>query len=516
MTTHLNHHTPQAHGTAARARRWAALAVLMFPVLLVAVDNTVLSFAVPALSTALAPSGQQLLWIIDIYPLVLAGLLVPMGSLGDRLGRRRLLLIGGTGFAAVSAAAAFAPTAETLIAARALLGVFGAMLMPATLSLIRNIFTDDSERRTAIAVWAAGFSGGAALGPILGGWLLEHFWWGSVFLLAVPMMLPLLVFGPFLIPESKDPRPGRLDPLSVLLVIATLLPVVYAIKAATTSGSILVPAASLALGLASGVVFVRRQLRRRDPMLDVRLFRNPVFSGALTVNLLSVFSLVGFIYFLAQHLQLIAGKSPVEAGVLMLPGLALTVACGFAAVPLVRRFRASTVMVAGLGLNAVAYGIVFALGQTGSVTALMVAFAVLGAGVGMAETISNDLALSAVPPAKAGAASAISETAYEVGSVLGTAVLGSILNAAYTSGVRLPAELSAEQADRARETLGGAVDVAGELPADSGAAADALLESAAHAFDAGVTVTSAIAVVLAVVAAVVVARALRVGTAPAR
>lgn len=501
-----------------RARRWLALAVLMFPVLLVAVDNTVLSFAVPALSTALAPTGEQLLWIIDVYPLVLAGLLVPMGSLGDRIGRRRLLLIGGTGFAAVSAAAAFVPTAEALILSRALLGVFGAMLMPATLSLIRNIFTDASERRTAIAVWAAGFSGGAALGPIVGGWLLEHFWWGSVFLLAVPMLLPLLALGPFVVPESRDPHPGPLDPVSVLLVVATLLPVVYGIKAATSADSALWPAASIGLGLAAGVVFVRRQLRRAHPLLDVRLFRNPVFASALSVNLLSIFSLVGFIYFLSQHLQLIAGKSPVEAGMLMLPGLALTVASGFAAVPLVRRFRPSTVMVTGLGLNAVAYGIVFALGQTGSVAALMTAFAVLGAGVGMAETISNDLALSAVPPAKAGAASAISETAYEVGSVMGTAVLGSILNAAYSSGLRVPAEVAAADAERARETLGGAVDVANTLPAESAKTAGALLESAAHAFDAGVTVTSAIAVVLTLAAALIVARCLRPereGAAPA-
>ncbi|HEY1155034.1 MAG TPA: MFS transporter, partial [Arthrobacter sp.] len=202
--------------TPSRVRDWLALALLMFPVLLVAVDNTALTFALPAITRALEPSGVQLLWIVDTYPLVLAGLLVPMGSLGDRIGRRRLLTIGSTGFAGLSAAAAFAPSAEWLIAGRGTMGLFGAMLMPSTLSLIRNIFPDPNRRRLAVAIWAAGFSGGAALGPIFGGWLVEQFWWGAVFLVAVPLMLPVLLFGPVFIPESRDPAPGSLDVPSVL------------------------------------------------------------------------------------------------------------------------------------------------------------------------------------------------------------------------------------------------------------------------------------------------------------
>lgn len=490
-----------------RGRRWAALVVLMFPVLLVAVDNTVLSFAVPALSTALEPTSTQLLWIIDTYPLVLAGLLVPMGSLGDRIGRRKLLLIGGVGFAAVSAVAAFTPDAALLIAARALMAVFGAMLMPATLSLIRNIFTNATERRTAIAAWASAFSGGAALGPIVGGWLLEHYWWGSIFLLAVPMLLPLLLLGPFLIPESRDPAPGRLDPASIALAMGTLAPVVYGIKAATGQGPAWLAGAAIALGLLCGLAFVRRQLRSTAPMLDVRLFRNAVFSAALVVNLLSVFALVGFIYFLAQHLQLIAGLSPMEAGFFMVPGLILTVAFGFVAVPLVQRIGASRVVMTGLAFSASAYVLVVAFGRSGSVAALLVAFCVLGIGVGLAETISNDLALSAVPAHRAGSAAAISETAYEVGSVLGTAILGSILNAAYSRGISVPEQLDPSQSDRARETLAGAVDAAATLPSPQHA--DALLESAAQAFDGGVTITSAIAAALMLVALLVVRRALR-------
>lgn len=491
--------------TSARLR-WVALAVLMLPVLLVAIDNTVLAFAVPMISEALRPTGVELLWIVDVYPLVLAGLLVPMGSLGDRFGRRRMLLIGATGFAVISAIAAFAPTAGALIAARAAMGFFGAMLMPATLSLIRNIFIDAQERRIAIAIWAAGFSGGAALGPIVGGFLLEHFWWGSVFLLAIPLLLPLLVAGLKLLPESKDPNPGPIDPLSIVLVLAAMTALVWSIKSVAVHGFTTTVTATVLLALVAGTWFVRRQLNRATPMLDVRLFANPVFSGSVAANLLSVFSLVGFLFFVSQHLQLVSGKTPVEAGLVLLPGLAVTVIAGLLVVKVVRRVRPGTVVVAGLLLNAVGYSLVMVSGETGSDLGLLIAFALLGAGVGAAETISNDLILSSVPAEKAGAASAISETAYEVGSVLGTAVLGGLLTAIYRGGVALPTSLTAEQAATAGETLGGASDVARSLPAE---AAAELLESARAAFDSGVVVTSAIGVALMIGAAVLAGVTLR-------
>ncbi|WP_304502139.1 MFS transporter [Brachybacterium sp. FME24] len=488
------------------AARWWALVVLMLPVLLIAVDNTVLAFALPAISEALTPSGQQLLWIVDAYPLILAGLLVPMGSLGDRVGRRRLLLIGALGFTVISAAAAFSPTAELLIAGRVLMGFFGAMLMPATLSLIRNIFTDPTQRRTAIAIWAAGFSGGAALGPIVGGFLLEHFAWGSVFLLAVPVMLPLLLLGPLLVPESKDPTPGPVDPISIALALLTMTPLVYAIKAVAGSGLSAIAVLSAAVALASGFAFVRRQLTRAQPMLDVTLFARPVFTGAVSANLLSVFSLVGFLYFISQHLQLVSGRSPMEAGLVLLPGLLVTVAAGLLVVRLVRRISPATAVTGGLLLNASGYLLVAITGSWGSDLTLLIAFALLGAGVGAAETISNDLILSAVPAEKAGAASAISETAYETGAVLGTAVLGSLLNAAYRRHVDLPAQLTASQRESASETLGGATGVAEELPE---ASARSLLESAHHAFDSGVVLTSSIGAGLMVLAAVIAHRTLR-------
>lgn len=490
----------------AHPRRWAALGVLMLPVLLVAVDNTVLSFAIPVISEALRPTGQQLLWMIDIYPLVLAGLLVPMGSFGDRFGRRKLLLVGASGFALVSGLAAFAPTAALLVASRAAMGFFGAMLMPATLSIIRNIFTDPVERRTAVAIWAAGFSGGAALGPLLGGLLLEHFWWGSVFLIAVPVLVPLLILGPAVIPESRDPHPGPVDLVAIGLVMATMVPLVWGIKHSVYAGIDGLGVAAILISLIAGTWFVRSQLSREVPMLDVRLFTKPVFTGSVLANLLSVFSLVGFLFFVSQHLQLVSGHTPMRAGLLLLPGLAVTILAGLAVVRVVRWVRPGIVVAAGLLLNAFGYAAVLFSGQAGSDVGLLIAFVLLGAGVGSAETISNDLILSSVPAAKAGAASAISETAYEVGSVLGTAVLGSILTLWYQRGVQVPAGLSLEDTQAAAETLGGATEVASRLPAPQ---ADALLESAKHAFDSGVTVTSAIGIVLMLIAAAVALKMLR-------
>src|SRR6478735_73458 len=266
--------TPEATRPQAPWRDWVALALLMFPVLLVAVDNTALTFALPAIARSLSASGVQLLWIIDAYPLVLAGLLVAMGSLGDRIGRRRLLFVGSAGFAAVSAVTAFAPSAEWLIAGRAGLGLFGAMLMPSTLSLIRNIFPQPNRRRLAVAIWAAGFSGGAALGPIVGGWLVEHFWWGAVLLVAVPIILPLLLLGPALIPESRDPKPGRVDLPSIALSMLAMAPAVYGIKMLAVEGAGPVPLAALSAGLLMGYAFVRRQRRlavggTTAPLLDL-------------------------------------------------------------------------------------------------------------------------------------------------------------------------------------------------------------------------------------------------------
>ncbi|OII41292.1 MFS transporter [Plantibacter sp. MMLR14_011] len=487
-------------------RAWFALAVLMLPVLLVSVDNTVLNFALPAISSALTPTGTQLLWIVDVYPLVLAGLLVSMGSLGDRIGRRRLLLIGSVGFGVVSVAAAFAPSAELLIAARAALGFFGAMLMPSTLSLLRNIFLDRDQRRFAIAVWASGFAAGSALGPIVGGIILEHFAWGAVFLLAVPVLLPLVVLAPFLIPESKDPNPGRIDVPSILLILLTMTPLVFSIKHLAEAGFDVLTVVSMVVGVVSGVLFIRRQLRLEHPLLDLSLFRRASFSGAVVINLLSVTALVGGLFFVSQHLQLVLGLQPLDAGLVLLPGLIVMIIAGLVIVPISKRVRPGIVVPIALVVSAVGYASIAITGGDVSALGIGLAFVALGLGIGSAETVSNELVIASAPPEKAGAASGVSETAYELGAVLGTATLGTVLTASYRSSVVLPDGLTAAQQQAAGETLGGAANVAAQLPGDL---AGALMDSARHAFDSGVGVAAWIGVGLIVAAMLVAAIGLR-------
>jgi DHA2 family multidrug resistance protein-like MFS transporter len=478
----------------------------MLPVLLVSVDNTVLSFALPEISIALAPTGAEQLWIIDVYPLVLAGLLVTMGTLGDRFGRRRMLLIGASGFAAVSALAAFAPTAGLLIAARALLGLFGAMLMPSTLSLLRSIFQNRDQRRLAIAVWASAFSAGSALGPIVGGFLLEHFDWGAVFLVAVPVLIPLLIAAPLLVPESRDPNPGRIDIVSIVLSMAAMIPVVYAIKSLAVDGPSLTAGAWALLGVAMGYLFVRRQLTAEVPMLDMGLFRRGSFSGAILVNLLSVVALVGFLYFVSQHLQLVLGLSPMMAGAALVPGMLAMIVAGLSVVPISRRVPPHILVPVGLVFSVAGYLLVAFTTSDHGIAPLVIAFVVLGIGIGGAETISNELILSSAPAEKAGAASAVSETAYELGAVLGTAVLGGLITAFYRGALVVPEGIPAEAAHAATETLAGAYTAAQELPAQLG---DALWDAASAAFGSGVMVTSLIGAGLVVLAGVIAAVTLR-------
>ncbi|MET1051579.1 MAG: MFS transporter [Mycetocola sp.] len=506
MTAPVTLINPEATAERVGRRAWVALAILMLPVLLVSVDNTVLNFALPAISEALTPSGTSLLWMIDIYPLVLAGLLVSMGSLGDRIGRKKLLLVGSAGFGIVSVIAAFAPSIELLIAARAALGFFGAMLMPSTLSLIRSIFLNREQRRLAIAIWASGFAAGSALGPVIGGILLENLWWGSVFLIAVPVLLPLFALAPFLVPESRDPNPGKLDVPSILLSLVTMLPIVFGVKHVATEGLDLVAVAAVTLGLAAGILFVRRQGRLDTPMLDMALFRQASFSGAVLINLFSVIALVGGLFFVSQHLQLVLGLSPLEAGLALVPGLVVMIISGLVIVPIAARVRPSIVVPSALAFSAIGYGGIAITGGDVDVVGIAIAFVALGLGIGAAETVSNELILASAPPEKAGAASAVSETAYELGAVLGTAILGSILTASYRNSVALPGGLTVEQQTAAGETLGGAVSVAGDLPAG---ASTALLESARMAFDSGVGVTAWIGFALIVSAGLVAGVALR-------
>ncbi len=489
-------------GPRADWRGWAALVVLMLPVLLVSIDNTILNFALPAIARDLEPTSAEQLWIIDAYSLVLAGLLVTAGSLGDRFGRRRILLTGAVGFTLVSVGAAFAPTAEWLIAARAGMGIFGAALMPSTMSLLRSTFRHRDQRRIAIAAWSGMFAAGGALGPIVGGFLIEHFPWQSVFLLAVPMLALMLILAPFFLRESRDPNPGPIDGWGILLSMLALAPLAYGIKEIAVAGWIgLVP---VAFGLVFGWLFVRRQRRIPHPMLDMSLFRRRTFSGSLAINLCCIMAYIGFLYFVSQHLQMIVGLTPMVAGMALIPGAVCSIASGFIVTPFARRFSPSVVVPSALVI-AVAGLILVAVAGAQDVWMLVLAFVFMGAGTGAAQTVSGELIISSAPPDKAGAASAISETAYEFGAVLGTSILGGILTAWYRATLVVPDGVPASLASHAEETLAGAVNAASEI---GGSAGEALREAATVAFDGGVVATSLIGAALLVIACVVAATTL--------
>lgn len=492
---------PKSAADMSHRRQWAALAVLMLPVLLISVDNTVLSFALPIITEDLGPSATMQLWIADIYALVLAALLVTMGSLSDRFGRRRMLIIGAIGFGVVSAFAAFATTPEQLFAARAALGLFGAMLMPATLSLLRNIFIDPMRRRKAIAIWATGFAAGNSLGPIMGGALLEHFHWGSIFFIAVPILLPLVLLYRFLLPESKDPNPGRIDLASAALSFVGMFLVVWSIKTLAHDGVTGWPIGAGVAGAAIIAWFILRQLHAETPLLDVRLFKRMPFTASVLANFLSVVSLIGFLFFISQHLQLVLGLSPMNAGLVLLPGAVLSAIAGIGVVSLSKRFAPKWLMVTGLLLLALGFLCLFLFRGDLTVAAILLAFGLIEIGVGMSQTLSNDTIIGSVPAAKAGAASAISETAYELGAVVGTALLGTMITAFYRANMVVPAGLSPDQASLAGETLPGAAAVAQELPATAGAS---LMELAGHAFDSGLGWLAMASVVLSLGAAAIV------------
>ncbi|MFD9394928.1 MFS transporter [Streptomyces sp. NPDC060000] len=463
-----------------RPDRWLALSVLVLAVLLVAVDATVLGLATPYISEDLEPSGTQLLWIGDVYSFVIAGLLVSMGSLGDRVGRKRILLVGATAFGLISVLNAYATSPELLIAARALLGVAGATLMPATLALIRNLFHDPRERSLAVGIWGATASAGTAVGPIVGGFLLEHFWWGSVFLINLPVMVVLVVVGIRTLPESRSPRPGPWDLPSVLLSLAGMIGIVYAVKEAATHGFTGASLGTGLLGAAALYGFVRRQLTLPAPLLDMRLFRDRGFSGAVLADLLTILGLSGLVFFLSQYLQLVQGRSPFEAGLAELPAAVGAVAAGLLAGRAARRFSVRTVVSGGLAAIGLALAFLTTITQSTGYPLLGAALLVVGVGAGFSFTVTSDVILSSVPKDQAGAASAVSETAYELGAALGIAVLGSIV-----TGVYRDFTAPAGTPQGARESLGGAVEAAGHMPAS---AADDMLSSARAAFVDGLSV----------------------------
>jgi DHA2 family multidrug resistance protein-like MFS transporter len=498
---------PMTHETPARAgrREWLGLAVIALPCLLYSMDLTVLHLAIPSISADLEPTSAQLLWIIDIYGFLVAGSLITAGTLGDRIGRRRLLLVGAALFGVASVVAAFSTSAEMLIATRALLGVAGATVAPSTLSLIRNMFLDPRQRTVAVSVWVTSFSVGGAIGPLIGGVLLELFWWGSVFLIAVPVMVLLLVVGPRLLPEYRDPNAGRLDPVSAGMSLAAVLGVIYGLKQIAQDGVSGSWLAVIAAGVGVGALFVRRQLRLQDPLIDLRLFSKPAFSASLAVYGLSILTLFGGFLFLPQYLQLVRGLSPFDAGLWTLPWALSFVAGSLLTPPLVRRFRPAILMGAGLLLAAVGFWMLGSLDASTGFAWFAVASVFFSFGMSPVFTLTTDLVIGSAPPERAGAASALSETSAEFGGALGIALFGSVGVAIYRRAMagNLPAELTAEAAESARATAGGALAEAARLPAELG---QPLIDAARLAFVDGLQLCALISAVGSLLLAIFAAR----------
>ncbi|MGY4492815.1 MFS transporter [Pseudomonas sp. TE3610] len=409
----------------------AALLMIVLPVLLVTIDNTILNFALPRIAIALQPSAAAQLWMIDAYSLMLAGLLVTMGRLGDRAGYRLLLCVGCSGFAVISVAAVFATQAWHLIAGRAVLGFFGAMILPATLALIRTAFDDREERRLVVAVWATCLTVGSAAGPLLGGLLLQQFDWQAVFLVALPFLLPVLLLSPF-VAESAKRQGAPIDGLSVLLSLTTMAALMLSLKHMTTVGVNISAVVGLLVGTFLATAFARRQLHLEQPLLDLRLFKSGEFCVSILVNLVSLGLLVGFLFFATQLLQLVLGLSPLVASVILVPGQILAVGAGLAIVPVAQRLAPHILIPGCLCLAAGA----FAVMALNTVTALSlgVAFVLLNVAVAALTSVSNDIVLSSVPADSAGSASAVSETAYEIGVVMGTTLMGGAVAAWYRLG----------------------------------------------------------------------------------
>ncbi|MGJ6967973.1 MFS transporter [Streptosporangium sp. G11] len=503
----------QGVATAGR-REWLGLAVLVLPVLLISITVTVLYFALPFLSADLAPTGSQLLWIVDIYAFLLAGLLIPMGTLGDRIGRRKLLLVGATAFGITSVVATYAPNAELLIAARALQGAAAASLMPPTLALIRNMFHDAQQRRMAVAIWAASFAGGSVLGPIVGGWLLERFWWGSVFMINVPVMVLLLVLGPLLLPEYRDPNPGRFDLSSAVLSLAAVLPTVYGIKQFAADDFSPQALLSVVVGLAFGVVFLRRQRALPDPMLDLRLFSSRGFSMSLITSTLAIFALVGLFYFIAQYLQMVLGLRPFVAGLLTLPAAGTALVGSMLAAVVARWVRPGYIIGAGMMLAAGGFLVMSWIEVDSERWLLIAGLLLLGSGIGAVQAVASDMIVAVAPPERAGSASAVMEASTELGGALGVAILGSIGLAVYSEefAEASPAGLTGNDALAAHETLGGAIGVAERLSEQAGGA---LLDVARAAFTSGMQVAAilgAVIMALTAVLATILLRSVRVDT----
>jgi MFS transporter, DHA2 family, multidrug resistance protein len=447
MTAAITAEAPVEAPRAGR-REWIGLAVLALPTLLVSLDVFVLVLALPKLAVSLHADSTQQLWIMDTYGFMVAGFMVTMGTLGDRIGRRKLLLAGAAAFGVASVVAAFSTSAVMLIVARAALGIAGATLAPSTLALIGTMFENPRQRAEAIGIWAGCFTVGAIIGPMVGGLMLEHFWWGSVFLLGVPAMVLLLVIGPKLLPEYRDETAGRLDLPSVGLSLAAILPAVYGVKELARDGVHLVPVAALVTGLAVGYVFVKRQRTLADPLVDLSLFAAKAFRTTLGGMLL--FSMLGgtTMLFVAQFFQVAQQLSPVGAALGLLPGMAASTVSFLAAPVLARHCRPSALIAGGVVLAAAGMVVLTLVEPSAGPVWPALGFAVTALGVGPMVALGTDLVVGSVPPRKAGAASALAQTVNEFGYALGLATVGTLGNAVvrahgFAAGLHVVAGLAA-------------------------------------------------------------------------
>lgn len=493
---------PERSCSVAGLKEWAGLAVLALPTMLLGLDVTILYLALPALAVELQPSSTQALWIMDAYGFMIAGFLITMGTLGDRVGRRRMLMIGSFAFAVASVLAAYAPNAELLIVARAVLGIAGATLMPSTLALISNMFPDVRQRALAIGIWATMFALGMALGPVVGGVLVEQYWWGAAFLIAVPTVALLWLTAPLLLPEYHSPGASRVDLFSVLLSLMAILPLIFGIKEFSKAGFTPVVLLVLAAGILGTILFIHRQRRLADPLLDLGLFANKTFTIALIVLLVGLTCVAGMMLLVTQYLQLVADYSPYIAGLWMGPPALMMVLAGTLAPLVARRIRPGFVVAAALTLSSIGCGLLATASALPiQVNQVVIGFSLVYLGLGTIAALGTDLVVGASPPQKAGSASAMSEMVQELGVALGVALLGSLATLVYRLQVAnvIPEGTPDAVSNALGDSLWAAVALAERLP---GGVFDSAKFAFAQGMNIAATVSGVIVLALAFMAAV--------------
>ena len=485
-------------------RRWLTLGVLNLSLLMIILDNTILNVALPTLARELHASGGQLQWFVDAYVLVFAGLLLPGGAIGDRFGRRGAMSAGLAVFGAGSAIAMQCGAASSLIATRALMGVGAALVMPATLSILTNVFTDPRERAKAIGLWAMVGGVGVALGPVVGGWLLEHFAWSSIFAINIPVVVVALVAGRFFVPTSRDPESPRLDIAGALLSIAGLGSLVWTIIEGGEQGWTARPTVVGAIiAFAALSSFIAWERHVDEPMLDMSFFADRRFTAASLSVMLGYFALFGTLFLMSQVLQFVLGYSALAAGVRLLP-FALSMAV-FSPVSVKLAARIGTKVVVTTGMTMVAGGLLWiaSLGLGEGYRAYLPGLIILGAGVALTWAPTTEAIMGSLPPSKAGVGSAVNDTVREVGGALGVAILGSLVAGRYSGAMSgATATLPAGAREAARDSLGGAVTVAQQLGGGTGRVlADAGRAAFLDGFGLAITVAAGVALAGAVLAA---------------